>query len=373
MIEFNPPSFISDNDTDTIHQRMLSELPDDIDTMPGGFPWDLTRPAALEKAEMVQFQLVYTLMLMHPMWAWDEWLDHHATVAGVKRRAAGYASGYLMIEGVAGTEIPKGCSFATASVNNEPSLEYLAKEDYVIGEEEVIKIKIDAAEAGIKSNVPANSITLMSIPIKGITKVWNHEDISGGTEEEDDESLRERIQERNENAETSFVGNEHDYRSWARNVPGVGNVVVIPNWDGSGTVKLVVMDENGDPANDTILENVYEYIMQTKDPINRKAPIGAFLEVIGPVILEINYSGNIIFEDKYDVDDIIDEFKMRVKRYYDSAKSEGMLKYTKVCAILSETNGINDYTDFYINGETKNIKINQDGYPKTMQIDFKRV
>ena len=36
-------------------------------------------------------------MLMFPMWAWDDWLDLHAAVAGIERRPAGYASGKSML------------------------------------------------------------------------------------------------------------------------------------------------------------------------------------------------------------------------------------------------------------------------------------
>ena len=39
-------------------------LPDGIDDMPGGFPYDFTMPTAIEKSELIQFHLVRTLMLM---------------------------------------------------------------------------------------------------------------------------------------------------------------------------------------------------------------------------------------------------------------------------------------------------------------------
>ena len=66
---------------DEIHRRMMAELPDDIDDMPGGFPYDMTRPAALEKAELINFHLARALMIAFPQFAWDEWLDLHGPVS----------------------------------------------------------------------------------------------------------------------------------------------------------------------------------------------------------------------------------------------------------------------------------------------------
>jgi hypothetical protein len=59
--EFKAPSFLNDQDAETIHKRMMDELPPDIDDTEGGFPWDFTKPTALEKAEMLEFHLVETL------------------------------------------------------------------------------------------------------------------------------------------------------------------------------------------------------------------------------------------------------------------------------------------------------------------------
>lgn len=53
--EFNRPEFLEGNSAEEIHERMMNNLPDDIDDMPGGFPYDMTMPAALEKRRNYQF------------------------------------------------------------------------------------------------------------------------------------------------------------------------------------------------------------------------------------------------------------------------------------------------------------------------------
>ncbi len=59
-------------------------------------------------------------------------------------------------------------------------------------------------------------------------------------------------------------------------VAGVGAVTVTPAEDTSGTVKMVILDQNGDPASKSIQNNVYDYIMSPSDPDSRLAPIMLF-------------------------------------------------------------------------------------------------
>ena len=40
--DFTTPDFMDSSSAEEIHERMMENLPDDIDDMPGGFPWDFT-------------------------------------------------------------------------------------------------------------------------------------------------------------------------------------------------------------------------------------------------------------------------------------------------------------------------------------------
>lgn len=369
-IEFIAPEFVSGNDPDEIQERMMNNLPADIDNMPGGFPYDFTMPVALEKSELIQFHLVRTIMIMFPMWAWGEWLDYHAKAAGIVRRPPGNASGIITVTGAVGTQIPSGTVFATPATPESSSIDFKTAEPYVIGEAGSIEIKVIAVEAGKDSNVPAGTVTLLSKPIKGITSISNNQPITGGTEREDDETLRERIQEANESESTSYVGNDSDYIRWAKEVIGVGTAIVVAEWDGPGTVKLVILDANGQPANEQIITDVYNHIISPKDRLQRRAPIGAILTVVAPDIVSIVYSGKVIVSPGYELDLIAEEFKKNLLKYYEVAKNEGVLKYTKLASVLSDTTGISDYENFLVNGGTKNIALREDEYPETAKVNF---
>lgn len=111
--EFINPDFIDNNSAEEIHARMMLALPNDIDNMPGGFPYDFTKPAALEKDEFINYHLVRALMLAFPQYAWDQWLDLHGQQVNVIRHPPQYASGHLTITGIPETEIIAGTIFCT--------------------------------------------------------------------------------------------------------------------------------------------------------------------------------------------------------------------------------------------------------------------
>ena len=165
--EFTPPEFVGYSEPEEIQQRMMSELPEGIDDMPGGFPYDFTMPTAIEKSELIQFHMVRTLMLMFPMWAWDDWLDLHAAAAGIERRPAGYASGKIDVTGDPGTIIPNGTIFCTEATDVSPALEYSSDESMAIPDDGIVEISVTAVEPGKESNTNANTIKFLLNNIKG--------------------------------------------------------------------------------------------------------------------------------------------------------------------------------------------------------------
>ena len=367
--EFVPPSFLNGQDAETIHKRMMENLPPDIDDMENGFPWDFTKPTALEKAEMLEFHLVETLKIMFPMWAYDEWLDYHAKGRGITRKPANLASGELLITGVPGTTIPAGFRFAAPATADSPAIEYETTEKYTIGEDGTVRVQVTAVEPGIKGNVPANTVTLMMTPIKGITSITNEASITGGTEVESDDELRNRIMEIDAASEASFVGSDGDYKRWAEEVPGVGTALVMPEWAGPGTVKVVVIDANGQPANQAIITAVYNNIMSPDDRLQRKAPIGATVTVEAPTAKEINYSFTLELKAGENQETVLERFKAQLRTYYVEAKKEGVVRYNRVISILTNTEGVKDFTGLTMNGGTVNIVLEEDEYPVTGTID----
>ena len=363
--DFIPPAWMDGQDSETIHRRMMDALPDDIDSTQGGFPWDFTKPTADEKAQMLEFELMEAIKLMHPQWAYERWLDIYAKEAGLIRKAANQASGTVTVTGITGTTIPAGFVFAVPATGGAAAIEYAVVADTDIDQSGTADILVKAVEAGTKGNVAEDSIVIMKTPIKGITGTTNQAPMTGGTAEESDDDLWQRIDDVNAGAGESFVGNDSDYKRWAEEIDGVGTALVIPEWQGPGTVKIILLDSNGTAANPTIIGEVYDYIVSPGDRIKRKAPIGATVTVDRPNELTINYAFTLQLEAGYAPEIIENAFKAAMLKYYAEAKEENVVRYTRVAAVLTGIDGVTDYSNLTVNGATANIPIDDDEYPVT--------
>lgn len=368
--KFITPEFVDNSDPDTIQSRMMNNLPVDISDMPADFPYDFTMPTAIEISRLIQYNLTRTLMLMFPMWAWGEWLDLHGVSAKVTRKQASRASGHVTVTGIAGTIIEEGTVFCTEGTTDVESVEFATTEEATIPEQGTVDIPVASVLTGATYNVTRNTVTLQKQPNENITSVTNENPIRGGTDEEDDDTYRERILEKLRSAEVSFVGCDADYVRWAKEVSGVGSAVVEPEWKGPGTVKVVVADPDGSAVGEETLKAVENYIVSSKDRLKRLAPIGASVTISTVQDMTMKYRAVIELESNYSVDNVKEAFLSALKTYYRTAKDNEEIRYTVVSALLSNTAGVIDFSGLKINSGTDNIAVAADYYPVTTLSDL---
>lgn len=370
--EFVAPEFIDNSDPDTVQSRMMNNLPVDISDMPADFPYDFTMPTAIEISRLIQYNLARTLMLMFPMWAWGEWLDLHGVSAKVTRKQASRASGHVTVTGTPGTVIEEGTVFCTEGTTDVEPIEFATTAKEIIPESGMVDIAVASVMAGAAYNVTRNTVILQKQANKNIASVTNENPIRGGTDEEDDDTYRERILEKLRSAEVSFVGCDADYVRWAKEVSGVGSVVVKPEWKGPGTVKVVIADPEGRAVGEETLRAVEDYIVSSKDRSRRLAPIGASVTISTVQDMSVTYKAILKLEDDYSIDNIKEAFLAGLKSYYKTAKNNSEIRYTVVAALLSNTDGVVDFSDFMINSDTNNITVVADYYPITAidDLDF---
>ena len=309
-------------------------------------------------------------MLAFPQYAWDEYLDLHGKQVHLTRHTAGYASGYLKITGDPGTEIEAGTVFCTPATEYAESIGFRSGEDYMIGEDGTVTVAVTAVESGPESNVPAGAVSLMEEPVESIESVTNPAPLSGGTEEESDDDFYDRIAEEYENSNT-FLGNDRDYIRWAKEA-GAGNCIVESASDGPGTVTLMLIDTNGEPASTELCKRVYDYIVSPNDRSARLLPTAcALLTCISAETYVVNYTCTGILHDATtDIGQIQRAFKEAVQAVYVEAKTENILRYNDVRPILGQIPGLEDFEQFYMNGDMKNISLAKIAYPKTGTVQF---
>lgn len=368
--EFIAPEFVRDNTADEIHHRMMNSLPADIDDMPGGFPYDFTYPSALEKAELIQFHLVRATMIAFPQYAWGTWLDAHGQQVHVVRHPPACASGKVIVSGIPGTEIPEGTVFCTPATDTGPAIEYKTDYSSVINEDGSADIDVTAINPGPKANVKAEAIAIMAKPIKGITAVTNPEPIYGGTDRETDGDFYDRIAAEYDSSMT-YVGNDSDYIRWAKEA-GAGDCIVVPAYNGPGTVKLILVDGNGQPANEKLVQDVYNHITSPEDRIQRLLPTACAELVCEPAVtISIEYTcTGLLYNATTDVEQIKQDFAEAVKTVYTAAKAEGILRYNDVRPLISNIPGVEDFDTFLMAGGIENIRLEKEEYPETGSLNF---
>ena len=345
MAEFITPDFLENHSPDEVFEKMKTILPADIDLSEGGHGWNMTRPTALVIAELCEFILPEVIKLIFPEWSYGAFLDAHAKTCGMTRRAAIAAAGELTITGISGTIIPAGSMFSTVAVNDEPSVDYKAVKTAVIPSTGEVTVDIRCNKAGIIGNTPKNTIVMMSHRIAGVKSVTNPEAVTGGTEEEDDASLIQRIMEYEKSQGDSFTGSVADYKRWATSVDGVGNATVIPAQDDSGLVTIILTDANGDPATENLCTSVYNHIMKPGTPEERLAPCNAYLSVCPPDTMAISIKATVELEDGATMEAVKAAYVARLSAYLPVAMDDMEIKYTRLAAALAATDGANDFSD----------------------------
>ncbi|HHX87693.1 MAG TPA: baseplate J/gp47 family protein [Firmicutes bacterium] len=348
------PEFLTETEEE-IHQRMLEKAPPGISTKEGDFFWDATRPAAIEKAQLVQLQMPALMRLFFVQTSYGQYLDYLGQPRGVTRLKATPATGDIHFTGSPGTVISEGSVIATLAIGNAPAIMFETTEEAIIDGEGEATARARCAEPGTTGNVPAGVIVLMADPIEGITDVVNPEPFTGGTEIEEDDAFRQRILEAVRLPATS--GNMHHYKMWAKEVPGIGDAKVFPLWDGPGTVKVVVIDGNKRAASPELVDAVAAHI-----EIER--PIGADVTVAAAVEKEVSITADITLAHGYAIDQVQPLYEEAVTEYLKSiAFIEVYVSYAQLGKILLETTGVGDYANLEINGSASNVLLEDEETP----------
>ena len=367
--ELELPDFLNNSSEEEIHEKMLSNLPEDIDKSEGGFPWDFTRPTAIEIAELKEYVLVEVLKSLSPVTCEESYLlDYHADGRGLVRRESVNATGYVTVTAKAGLVIPLGYGFSTEADDEGNTIDFVTTEEVTVDSLGNAKIPIEAAEGGSASNVGVNTIVLHAGDETGelldeIISVTNEEAVTGGLDEEDDDTLRERIVEYDRSHDISYVGNVADYKRWALSVPGVGAVTVIPAKDDSGTIKIILMDQNGVPASKQIQDAVYDYIMRPDSESDRLAPPNAVLEITAPETVVVNISA-VVYLREAEIGDVQNDLKAALQSYLLNVSSnDSAVRISAINSIIGSVSCIYDYDSVQINGVSKNVYLESGQMP----------
>ena len=127
--------------------------------------------------------------------ATGEYLDRHAALRGIERKAAAYAQGELVFSINEALEedvlIPAETVCSSAE---RPFVQFATTQSAVIEAGQLsVTVPAQAIASGAQFNCPAGEITVLVNPPEYVSSVINASEMAGGFDDENDSSLRERL------------------------------------------------------------------------------------------------------------------------------------------------------------------------------------
>ena len=330
---------------ESIKASILAEI-SDLDIREGSYVNNLISPAAYKIWEYYQ-----ALNAVIPIAFVDEtsgeYIDKRCADYGIVRKPGTKAKAIMTLTGTEGTIIPKGKVFLT-----ESGLEFTTTEEVTLSGETTVEA--EAEEVGERYNVEADTITRQFSATYGLNTFTNSA-AEGGTDSESDEALVARLYDFLQLPATS--GNAYHYRQWAKEVNGVGEAKVFPLWNGAGTVKVVIVDQSFNPAEEDVVTACADYIEKNR-------PIGAEVTVVSATKLTVSISATVKISGNTSKERVEQDFLEKVHQYIKDVAFVGKeLIYNRISALLMEVDGVSDYTALTLNGKTQSVALTDDQVP----------
>lgn len=349
------PDYMLPVDEDTVRQRILDRLSDELDKSEGSFLWDAIMPTAQEFV-LADDRLRYVFDLGFAATTFGEFLDLRSEEHGVTRKPATPSTGEATFTGVDTTVIPAGTEISTPGTEATPAVTFTTDEEVVIAAGTAIAA-ITSASAGETTNIGADQIILLVTPIADVTGVTNSA-TTGGTNEETDEALLERLLIRVQNPGTS--GNAADYKNWALEVAGVGGAAVVPIEDGPGTVTVAIVDEDRLPAGAGLVTDVQDYIAPGGTAAGTgRAPVGAVVTIEAAGAITVDVAATIDYEAGADEPAVQQAIEDNIAAHLAAIafSDDNDVRFARIVVAILDTPGVDDATAITIEAATADIAV----------------
>jgi len=330
----------------TILNRMLGNVPSDVDISQGSAVYNALSPVSQE-VSLSELKLDEVLKIVFAETAaengYSAELELKCSEFGVTRKPGTYATGQVTFSGVETTPIPLGTTVQTPGGSRH------ATTTAGVITSGIATVSIQSVGVGVSYNVPSNTVIQIPTAISGITGVNNSSIITGGTEVETDDALLQRLLVKVRNPATS--GNSAHYLQWSLEVPGIGSAKVFPLWDGSGTVKVCAIDSDMQPLSEPLVTALGTYVESVR-------PIGATVTYESAEALPIDLSANVTRDTAYTEAQIQAAVIIAITNYLKSiAFKQSYVSYAVIGSAILGTFGVLDYDTLVVNGGTANVVI----------------
>lgn len=342
---------------------MMDAVPNDIDKREGSIIYDALRPAAMIMARS-SLTVADMALQAYTQTASNEFLDYKAEEHGTSRYQATNTqvkATVLDLNNQPINSVSIGDRFS--SLGEQPFFYTVEK----INDDKTVLMR--AEEAGTGPNSYLGQV-LPVTPNDDLAWAEIVEITVPARDTETDEYLRKRLL--NSRDWAAYGGNVADYLDMTDKISDVGATQVYPVWQGPGTVKLVILDNNLMPASHELCHQVKEMI--DPEELTTKgyglAPIDHRVTVAAPVEKVINVSVKVQFYDSKPVDETKSRIKAALEDYFKTLRERWSLindkkgrgydmtiYRAKLLTVVMMVDGVVNATLPKINGQEDNLAL----------------
>lgn len=343
-----------DQTYEKILDRSLARVATDVDKREGSLVMNAIAPVSAEHAN------IYILLdgIIQNGYA-DTAIREYLVLRCKERGIIPYDATKAVLKGKFNMEIPIGSRF------NLNELNYIATA-FIENVDSFFYYQMECETEGTQGNKFFGALN----PIEYIDKDLEGELVElliPAEDEEDTEALRERYL--NSFDSNPFGGNKQDYKDKTNALDGVGGTVVIPVWNGGGTVKLIIIDSNYNKASDTLVKRVQEEI--DPDPQGTGsgiAPIGHTVTVTTVRELSIAVNVRLTLNEGYTwsqikpkVTEALEAYFLEMRKAWENESL--VVRVSQIENRLLNLEGVLDVADTTLNGVSGNLPVEIDQLP----------
>ena len=347
-----------DEAIEAIEERILENVPSDIDKREGSLIYNALAPIAIELSLLYQ-ELKLVLDEGFADTASLDYLIRRASERGISYKEATRAV-------VKGRFLPSsidvlGCRFYLV----DTELAYVVTKKIEDG-----LYELECETAGLDGNVPSGQLILDETNGNDDAANLETSEIIGileqAVEEEDVEAFRQRYFDSIDSQ--AFGGNIADYKSKVLAQPGIGGVKVYPVWNGGGTVKLVILNQSFSVPDERVVEELQTLIDPEQNQGEGKglAPIGHVVTVVAAeavlmnLEIEVAYTGGATQETSEEtMKAAVEEYLLTVRQEWGEADFEtgSVVRKSYIENKLLSLPQILDVQVLTVNGNERNIEL----------------
>lgn len=344
-----------DQTYEIILDRSLARVATDVDKREGSLVMNAIAPVSAEHAN------IYILLdgIIRNGYADTADVREYLVLRCRERGINPYEATQAILKGKFNMEVPLGSRFN----HNELNYEAVAFIETIDGSY-YYQLKCETSgEIGNKGFGELTAIEYIDKDLEGELV----ELLVPAEDEESIESLRERYL--NSFDSNPFGGNKQDYKDKTKALDGVGGCIVIPVWNGGGTVKLIIIDSEFNKATPTLVSRVQSQMDPPPQGVgNGIAPIGHTVTVTTPEELTVNIKAKITLNDGYSwsqikpqVVETLEDYFLDVRKNWENGNL--VVRISQIENHILNLDGVLDVTDTQINGVASNLPVEQEYIP----------